>query len=164
MHSWEVFGEEYSRGSVRKESYLGKVFFSVEDTLENRPVFQPFLVICSLLDCHCCSTLSKRRREVIAMEDWVTIKTLKSKNPKLSYREIARLIGVSHHTVKTALERDGPPCYQGAVAPHPHLDLFREVRDCVISVQCSLTKTIAEATATQRFKSLVAVRLVALKG
>jgi transposase len=64
---------------------------------------------------------------VIAMEDWVTIKTLKSKNPKLSYREIARLIGVSHHTVKTALERDGPPCYQRAVAPNPHLDPFREV-------------------------------------
>ena len=61
------------------------------------------------------------------MEDWVTIKTIKAKNPKMSYREIARLIGISHHTVKIALARDEPPAYGRQPIPKPLLDPFREV-------------------------------------
>jgi len=61
------------------------------------------------------------------MEDWVTIKTIKAKNPKMSFREIARLIGVSHHTVKTALASGGPPAYDRKSTPNPQLDPFREV-------------------------------------
>lgn len=61
------------------------------------------------------------------MEDWVTIKTLKAKNPKLSHREIARLIGISHHTVKTALESGEPPGYQRKSPTNDLLDPFREV-------------------------------------
>ena len=57
------------------------------------------------------------KRKVIAMEDWVTIKTLKAKNPAMSHREIARLIGISHHTVKTALARDEPPGYKRKSPP-----------------------------------------------
>lgn len=40
---------------------------------------------------------------MIAMEDWVTIKTLRAKNPDMSLREIARLVQASPNTVKTAL-------------------------------------------------------------
>ena len=61
------------------------------------------------------------------MEDWVTIKTIKAKNPKMSFREIARLIGVSHHTVKTALACDAPPTYDRKSPANPQLDPFREV-------------------------------------
>ena len=71
--------------------------------------------------------MSKRRRKVISMEDWVTIRTLRAKNPKMSSRQIARLLGISHHTVKTALERDTPPTYQRADKSNPKLDPFREV-------------------------------------
>jgi len=64
---------------------------------------------------------------VIAMEDWVTIKTLKAKNAKMSYRKIARLIGISHHTVKTALAHTEPPGYSRQPMAKAHLDPFREV-------------------------------------
>jgi transposase len=61
------------------------------------------------------------------MEDWVTIKTLKAKNPKMSHREIARLIGISHHTVKSALRSEAPPGYQRKSPANDLLDPFREV-------------------------------------
>jgi transposase len=64
---------------------------------------------------------------VITMEDWVTIRTLKAKNPKMTNREIARLIGISHHTVKTALASGDPPAYDRANKANPKLDPFREV-------------------------------------
>ena len=65
---------------------------------------------------------------MIAIEDWVTIKTIKVKNPKMSYREIARLIGIRHHTVKTALGRGEPPAYERKSAPHSLPDPFRDIR------------------------------------
>lgn len=64
---------------------------------------------------------------MIAMEDWVTIRNLRAKNPKMSSREIARLLGISHHTVKTALHRDSPPTYRRTDKSNPKLDPFREV-------------------------------------
>jgi transposase len=61
------------------------------------------------------------------MEDWVTIRNLRAKNQKMSSREIARLLGISHHTVKAALERESPPAYQRTDKSNPKLDPFREV-------------------------------------
>ena len=46
------------------------------------------------------------------MDDWVTIKNLKSKNPDMSLREIARYLLVSHNTVKKTLESESPPQYE----------------------------------------------------
>ncbi|MAT59490.1 MAG: hypothetical protein CMF23_16075 [Ignavibacteriae bacterium] len=46
------------------------------------------------------------------MEDWVTIKNLRAKNPNMSLRQISKLLGVSHNTVKQALVRDSPPEYK----------------------------------------------------
>lgn len=43
------------------------------------------------------------------MDDWITIKNLKAKNPSMSLREIARFLHVSHNTVKKALEGESPP-------------------------------------------------------
>lgn len=48
------------------------------------------------------------------MEDWVTIKNLKAKNPDISNREIARQLGLSHNTVKLALERPTTPKYNSS--------------------------------------------------
>lgn len=48
---------------------------------------------------------------MITMEDWVTIKNLRAKNPNISLRELGRLLGISHNTVKKALGRDSPPEY-----------------------------------------------------
>jgi transposase len=43
---------------------------------------------------------------VITMEDWVTIKNLKRRKPKLGSREIAKQLGISRNTVKAALSRE----------------------------------------------------------
>lgn len=64
---------------------------------------------------------------MIAMEDWVTIKTLKAKNPAMSLREIGRLVNISPHTVKSALENTEAPSYQRASSTTGKLEPFKEV-------------------------------------
>ena len=64
---------------------------------------------------------------MIAMEDWVTIKNLRAKNPDMSLREIGRLLGVSPNTVKSALSREAPPEYQRVIKENPKLLPFKEV-------------------------------------
>ena len=72
---------------------------------------------------------------MIAMEDWVTIKTLKAKNPEMSLREIAELLGISHHTVKAALAHDEAPSYKRTAPVNPLLDPFREVIAEMVNVK-----------------------------
>ena len=45
------------------------------------------------------------------MEDWVTIRNLKKKDPNLGTRTIALMLGVSRNTVKKALLNDELPLY-----------------------------------------------------
>ncbi|MCB0369778.1 MAG: IS21 family transposase [Bdellovibrionales bacterium] len=45
------------------------------------------------------------------MEDWVTIRNLRTKNPSLGTRTIALMLGVSRNTVKKALLREEIPLY-----------------------------------------------------
>ena len=61
------------------------------------------------------------------MEDWVTIKKLRAKNPELSLREIGKMLQVSHHTVKSALGRESPPDYDMSGRENPKLAPFKEV-------------------------------------
>lgn len=49
------------------------------------------------------------------MEDWVSIKNIKAKNPKLGTRKIAELLGISRNTVKKALKSDEAPAYNKGV-------------------------------------------------
>ena len=72
---------------------------------------------------------------MIAMEDWVTIKTLRAKNPEMSLREIARLVQSSPNTVKSALEREEAPSYQRQDKGNPHLDPFKELIVEMITVK-----------------------------
>lgn len=48
---------------------------------------------------------------MISMEDWVTIRNLKVKNPNLGTRTIATMLGISRNTVKKALASDELPLY-----------------------------------------------------
>ena len=43
---------------------------------------------------------------MISVEDWVTIRNLKARNPVLGTRAIAGLLGISRNTVKDALASD----------------------------------------------------------
>lgn len=46
------------------------------------------------------------------MEDWVTIRNLKARNPDMGTRKIAELMGISRNTVKKALKSDAAPEYR----------------------------------------------------
>jgi len=52
---------------------------------------------------------------VIRMEDWVSIKNIRAKNPKLGTRKIAELLGISRNTVKKALSSEEAPKYNKGV-------------------------------------------------
>ena len=64
---------------------------------------------------------------MITMNDWITIKNLRAKNPSISLREIARFLHVSHNTVKKALEGKSPPVYQRPEKLNPDIEPFKEV-------------------------------------
>lgn len=49
------------------------------------------------------------------MEDWVSIRNIRSKNPTLGTRKIAELLGISRNTVKKALSSDACPEYNRGV-------------------------------------------------
>ena len=61
------------------------------------------------------------------MEDWVTIKNLKTKQPGKSNRAIARELGISHNTVKAALEKNEVPEYRRRGSSQSELEVFHEV-------------------------------------
>jgi len=49
------------------------------------------------------------------MEDWVSIKNIRAKNPDIGTRKIAELLGISRNTVKKALNNDEAPKYNGGL-------------------------------------------------
>jgi transposase len=50
---------------------------------------------------------------VLSVEDWAEIRRLR-RSEELPISEIARVLGISRNTVKSALASDGPPKYQRA--------------------------------------------------
>lgn len=48
---------------------------------------------------------------MLKVEDWVTIRNLKKKNPDLGTRTIANMLGISRNTVKKALKSEELPLY-----------------------------------------------------
>ena len=65
------------------------------------------------------------------MEDWVTIRNLKKKNPNLGTRTIADMLGISRNTVKKALKSDEAPIYnrgEKKINEHiiPFVDFIKE--------------------------------------
>jgi len=61
------------------------------------------------------------------MDDWITIKNLRAKNPSMSLRQIAKFLRISHHTVKKALKGESPPEYQRTERVNPDIEPFKEV-------------------------------------
>lgn len=69
------------------------------------------------------------------MEDWVTIKNLRAKNPSISLREIGNLLGISHNTVKRAISRDSPPKYVRAEKLSKAIVPFEEIIFNMVNVK-----------------------------
>lgn len=68
---------------------------------------------------------------MIKVEDWVTIRNLKKKNPNLGTRTIALMLGISRNTVKKALASDTEPEYNRGEkkineAVLPYIDFIKE--------------------------------------
>lgn len=60
------------------------------------------------------------------MEDWVTIRNLKSKNADLSDRAIGRLLHISKNTVRAAIESDKSPQYERQAIINPDIEPFKD--------------------------------------
>jgi transposase len=60
------------------------------------------------------------------MEDWVTIRNIKVKNPNYGTRKIAEILGVSRNTVKKALKSDEAPEYNRNIKINKELEPFTE--------------------------------------
>ena len=56
------------------------------------------------------------------MEDWVTIRNLKKKNPNIGTRELAKMLGISRNTIKKALKSDEAPEYNRGWCISEHLN------------------------------------------
>ena len=63
---------------------------------------------------------------MINMEDWVTIRNIKIKNPNYGTREIAKILGISRNTVKKALKSDEAPEYNRNIKINKELEPFTE--------------------------------------
>lgn len=63
------------------------------------------------------------------MEDWVTIKNLKARNPDIGTRTLARLLGISRNTVKKVLANNEAPNYQRKEIINPTIVPFVDIID-----------------------------------
>ena len=63
---------------------------------------------------------------MISMEDWVTIRNLKKKNPDMGSRRIARLLGISRSTVIKALTSEEYPRYKRQGTANTAVEPFEE--------------------------------------
>ena len=61
------------------------------------------------------------------MEDWITIRNLKKRNPNWGTRKIAKLLSLSRNTVKRALKSDTGPKYQRPNKINLHIAPFKDV-------------------------------------
>ena len=63
---------------------------------------------------------------VISMEDWVTIRNIKKRNPSLGTRKIAEILEISRNTVKRALRSETYPGYQREKKVYEKLKPFHD--------------------------------------
>lgn len=63
---------------------------------------------------------------MISMEDWVTIRNLKKRNPSLGTRKIAEILGLSRNTVRKALRSETYPNYEREKKAYKKLKPFHE--------------------------------------
>lgn len=86
------------------------------------------------------------------MEDWVTIKNLKTKNPGLSLRKIAGYLNISHNTVKKALEIGNTPKYQRQKKLNRNIEPFKEIIFEMLYIKNFRGSTIYEEIKSKGYK------------
>ena len=63
---------------------------------------------------------------MISMEDWITIRNLKKRNPKMGTRSIAKQLNLSRNAVRNALRSEDPPEYKRKAYINQELEPFQE--------------------------------------
>jgi len=63
---------------------------------------------------------------VISMEDWITLRNLKKRNPKIGTRAIPKKLDLSRNTVKYALRSEYPPANKRKTYTNLELKPFQE--------------------------------------
>ncbi len=63
---------------------------------------------------------------MISMEDWITIRNLKKRNPRIGTRKIAKKLGLARNTVKNALKSEDAPEYKRETYINPELEPFHD--------------------------------------
>jgi len=63
---------------------------------------------------------------VISMEDWITIRNLKKRNPNMGTKAIANKLDLSRNTVRNALRSEDPPEYKRKAYINQELEPFQE--------------------------------------
>ena len=82
---------------------------------------------------------------MITREDWVAIRNLKQKQPRLGTRTIARMLGISRNTVRRALASDDPPAYHRREAVNPALVPFEEfIREAYLVRKLRVSRILAD--------------------
>jgi transposase len=86
------------------------------------------------------------------MEDWVTIKNLKKKNPTLGTRRIARQLGFSRNTVRRALSSDRFPEYKRVEQSNPDIEPYKDVIREMLMVKKLIGSRILEEIISKGYK------------
>lgn len=89
---------------------------------------------------------------MITMEDWVTIKNLKKRNPALGTRKIADLLGISRNTVKSALKSAAVPQYNRKTSVNPDIKPFEDYIFQALNVRSLRKSRVLEDIKSKGFK------------
>jgi len=82
---------------------------------------------------------------VISVEDWITIRNLKKKNPSLGTRKIAELLGISRNTVRKALTAETAPVYERERVIYDEIKPFVDyIRDSYLIKQFRVSRILKD--------------------
>lgn len=86
------------------------------------------------------------------MEDWVTIRNLKKRNAALGTRQIARLLGISRNTVKSALRSNELPRYERKSKINPDIKPFEDYIYQAITIRHLIKSRVLEDIKSKGYK------------
>ena len=86
------------------------------------------------------------------MEDWVTIKNLKKKNPTLGTRKIAEQLGISRNTVRRALSSGMFPEYKRVEQNNSDIEPYKDVIREMLVIKRYIGSRILEEIISKGYK------------
>ena len=86
------------------------------------------------------------------MEDWVSIRNLKKRNPQLGTREIAKMMQISRNTVRAALRREEAPKYERRQKDNPDIKPFAAYILQGLTVRCLRKSRVLEDIKSKGYK------------